>query len=196
MDMDNANEIAAKMAAFTARADVEGMSEMRRELEMRKAVWGSNIVLDFMLEHGREYAFSAKSYEGPRGEPKQCYANATHLALRNRSLTYVEGKVFIFGIGIDHAWCVDADGNVVDPTLAIDGGTEFGKLDRINGYFGVPLKADYVRKATLWNRVYGLLDLWAAPVTAPKLYELGLEAGQQWVLDQKKKPVRKRKAKA
>ena len=191
--LDEAKKMVDQMAAFEAIAAAAGWSEIRRDLEMRRYVWPSdNKTLDFLLDYGREYAFSEKSFEGDRGTPKECYTNATHLALENPELTYVEGKAYIFGIAIDHAWCVDGRGNVIDPTLAIDDG-KYGGIDRIGGYFGVPFRTDYLHKAIVWNNVYGLLDYFTAPLTVPKLAELGLDAGQQWLLDQKKRPPRKRK---
>jgi hypothetical protein len=190
-----AAEMSERLAAFEARADKWEMSPARRDLEMRRVAWGdNNIPIRFLLTHGRDYAIGPETFSGPRGEVHGCFKNAAHLALANESLTYVEGTVYCYGIGIDHAWCATADGVVIDPTLEAD---KDGKLDRITAYFGVPFRRDYLRKALLWNKVYGLLDYFHAPATVPKLYELGLEAGQQWVLDQPARPPRKpRKKKA
>jgi hypothetical protein len=106
--------------------------------------------------------------------------NATRLVIQCPWLTYVEGKVTCYGVPIDHAWCIDREGIVIDPTArkAEDG------FARIGEYFGVPFLREYVRRATLLNDCYGLLDWYHARKTMPKLYELGLEAGQQWLLDQ------------
>ena len=51
-------------------------------------------------------------------------------------------------------------------------------------YYGVPLKTEYVRRAIRVNGVYGVLDYFFARKTAPELYEMGLDHGQQWLLDQ------------
>ena len=59
---------------------------------------------------------------------------------------------------------------------------------------GVPLSTEYVKRAVLFNGVYGVLDYFYAGKTAPKLFELGLQAGQQWLLDQVK-PKRRSRAK-
>lgn len=186
--MTNAEAISQRMAEFEARADREGMSPARRDLEMRKVAWGKSYPgIDFMLAHGRDYKIGPDSFALPRGPMKQCFMNATHLALDDPDMTYVEGKVFCHGIGIDHAWCVDDEGFVHDPTIPdnSDG--------HISNYFGVPFNTAYLRKAIFWNKVYGLLDAWSAPKTAPKLYELGLEAGQRWLIDQPLKPPRKKR---
>jgi hypothetical protein len=112
--------------------------------------------------------------------------NASHLALADTSLTYVEGTIAIHGVPIQHAWCADSDGVVVDPTLAPAIADQ--SYARIGGYYGVPFRTDYLLKASATNGYYGLLDF-RAQKTLPKLIELGLEAGQQWLLDQTK-PVR------
>jgi hypothetical protein len=166
------------------------MSEMREHFEMRRRAFGANLPNDFMLQYGREYTISAHTYLGPREEPKACFQNATHRAMHDSRLTYVEGYVFVYGVAIQHAWLVDADGFVIDPTLTDnDDG-------RVNGYFGVPFITEYVRKACRSNRMYGVLDYFYAGKTAPKLYELGLEAGQAWLLERparrnRNRPTRK-----
>ena len=109
--------------------------------------------------------------------------NATHLAL-NEGLTYVEGKIQLYGVVIDHAWCVGEDGIVIDPTLTT--GPD-GTMHCVGNYFGIPFITAYVQKACLKNKVYGLLDGYGSRKTLPKLIELGLEDGQQWLLGGKRR---------
>jgi len=161
---------------------------MKEHFEMRKKAFGPNLQNDFMLAHGVEYAFNAGSFAGPRAERNQCYANATHLALYNKDLTYVEGYVAIHGVPIEHAWCVDADGVVVDPTIE--------DVGQVVGYFGVPFKTAYLKRAIIMNDVYGLLDWYYARKTSGALYRLGLDEGQAWLLDQPVKKTRKRRTAA
>ena len=105
----------------------------------------------------------------------------------NKDLTYVEGFVAIHGVPIEHAWCVDANGVVVDPTIE--------NVNQVVAYYGVPFKTEYLKRAILVNDVYGLLDWYYARKTAAALYRLGLEDGQAWLLDQPvKKKTRKRRA--
>jgi hypothetical protein len=167
------------------------VSEMREHLEATRDAWikfGQPMpLLDFLLEHGQDYAIGPETYAGPRGEAKACYMNATHLAL-GKDLTYVEGKITVCGIAIEHAWCVNGDGLVVDPTLTT--GSD-GTYNGVGNYFGIPFQADYVRKACLKNKVYGLLDGFGSRKTLPKLVELGLEDGQRWLIG-KKKTARRR----
>jgi hypothetical protein len=187
---DEILQMGQRVSELRARPDFEAMSPIRKELEFQKAAFGSRPLNDFMLTYGRDYQIGPDTFAGPRGERHGCYKNATQLA--NESLIYVEGKVATCGIAIDHAWCVDSDGVVIDPTL------EAARADdtfaRVHGYFGVPFMTKYLRKAIIANGHYGLLDIMSAPLTLPKLVDLGLEAGQQWLLDQKKPIRRKRKA--
>lgn len=140
---------------------------------------------EFVLRYGRDYQIDRNSFAGPRGQPKMCFMNATLLALRDHSLTYVEGFVSVRGIPISHAWCAKGD-HVIDPTLVLESAGDKHCYDE---YFGVPFHTEYLIKATLRNGVYGLLDEFANK-TAPKLFELGLEAGQQWLSDQCKQKAK------
>jgi hypothetical protein len=189
---DEILQMGQRVSELRARPDYEAMSPIRKELEFQKAAFGSRSLNEFMLTYGRDYQIGPDTFAGPRGERHGCYKNATQLALANESLIYVEGKVATCGIAIDHAWCINWDGVVIDPTL------EAARADdtfaRVHGYFGVPFRKDYLLKAMMANKHYGLLDIISAPKTLPQLVDLGLEAGQQWLLDQKKPIRRKRKA--
>jgi len=151
------------------------MSDIRKFFENCQKAFGKNAYNDFMLTHGHAYNFGPHTFKGPRQEANNCYGNALHTAM-DKGLTYVEGKVLVHGVPIDHAWCVDADGFVVDPTIVYKG--------QVTEYFGVPFLTKYAARAVARNGIYGLLDIVFADQTAPKLYELGLEAGQKWLLDQ------------
>jgi hypothetical protein len=159
------------------------VSAPRQLLEMQLKAFGERPFVRFMLNHGRDYPVGPETYAGPRGTPQSCYMNATHLAINTQlddnALTYVEGSISVCGIPIDHAWCINADGIVIDPTLKPD--------KEVRDYFGVPFQTDYVRKAILRNKVYGLLDIMTARKTLPKLIELGLEDGQRWLIGGKRK---------
>ena len=89
------------------------MSVIREYFESREKAFGPNVLTHFMLTEGRQYPIGPDTFKGHRGAPKECYANAAHLAMWNNSLTYCEGMVQTI-VPIDHAWCVDADGFVVD----------------------------------------------------------------------------------
>ena len=85
------------------------------------------------------------------GRPRECFRNATNLALRKPDLyTYVEGyavNIWIPTSPVAHAWCIDSQNFVVDPTW--EEGTE---------YFGVAFRHDYLRRILKGKRDYGLID--------------------------------------
>jgi hypothetical protein len=154
---------------------------MQHQLKLMQKLWPNNKMVTFMLAHGREYEIDpAITFAGPFGEPQMCYANAAHRVFDDPSLTYVEGKVAVYGVPIDHAWCVTKDGVVIETTLGP--AKKDNTFDRIGGYYGVPFLTEYLRRAVLRNNVYGLLDVMTARKTLPKLVELGLDKGQQWLL--------------
>lgn len=167
------------------------MSEIRDYLNAVLKMMPSNRLFEFLAAHGETYPVGPHSFSLPRDEPKQCYANATHLALSDPMMTYVEGKVTCMGLPIEHAWCLDETGTVVDTTLR-DGLDGTPVDERVREYYGVTFRTDYLRKAILVNDCYGLLDIFYQRKTLPKLVELGLEAGQQWLLDA---PVKRRRGK-
>ena len=104
-----------------------------------------------VLEHGRAYTVTAKTFKGKRGRQGACYMNAGRIAM-DTELTYVEGYVSLDGFPIQHAWLADADGNVIDPTLKPTAGTEFA-------YFGVPFSRDFLRETALRTQYWGVLSL-------------------------------------
>jgi hypothetical protein len=150
--------------------------------------FGPNIYHDFMLKHASEYPIGPDTFKGARGEVHGCFMNAFHLAHENDALTYVEGKVSCHGVPLDHAWCIDSDGVVIDPTLEDKG--------QVLGYYGIPFSTEYVQRVILAHKVYcSVLDFFSAPLTAPKLYELGPQAGQQWLIDQPRRSLALREKK-
>jgi len=80
---------------------------------------------------------------------KQCFKNAFALASSNPGgLAYVEGLALTSGIPLHHAWCVDRDGNVSDPTWP----------DLGQAYFGVALDIDAMRAHVLAKGTYGFIE--------------------------------------
>lgn len=111
------------------------------------AYGGRQSVDSYMLEHGRGFATDADSYMG--GTPHECFKNSTLAVMARDDFTYVEGYVDVHGVPIHHAWAVNTDGIVRDPTIRDGKG--------IRGYFGVPIKRDYMMRAVLEAKVYGVL---------------------------------------
>src|ERR1700686_2108635 len=97
---------------------------------------------------GKPYHFDDKSFAGSHKTMGMCYQEAGHAALGDHRLTYVEGYVSVHGVPIHHAWTVDEEGRVHDPTLKDGAG--------VKGYFGVPFKTGYLRETILRTKVWGL----------------------------------------
>ena len=101
-----------------------------------------------LLDNGRPFYINENTFSGRRGTPKECYKNAALAVLDNPKLTYVEGQMAFHGVPIDHAWCVDQQGNVVDPTV---------KDGEDTAYFGIPISTEYLKRQLLKQKVYGIL---------------------------------------
>ncbi|MCY7385812.1 MAG: hypothetical protein LH628_25255 [Microcoleus sp. CAN_BIN18] len=76
-----------------------------------------------------------------QGQPRLCYANCKELALKNHNLTYVEGYAMAQGVSIplQHAWLLDTDGYVIEPTWEPPGCC----------YLGIPLATAWIK--LIWN---------------------------------------------
>jgi len=105
-----------------------GITELRR----RHIALGSDDMYaleEYVLKYGRLWNPPPKAL--PRGvdpmESKFCFDNAYELAeRRHKTLRYVEGFASRF-ITVHHAWCVTADGTVVDPTWKNEGTAYYGQ---------------------------------------------------------------------
>lgn len=106
------------------------------------------------MHGGRTFEFRPRPDWQERMEPRQCFLNCTDLVMSGDGLTYCEGYV-MFGevpILIHHAWVVDEDGNLIDPTLPED------DVDRDPTYFGIEIPTHIVFRAIQSERTYGVLD--------------------------------------
>lgn len=125
------------------------MNESRRYCEMVNGLQPqSKGPIALLLKHGVEYAETAPAPW--RGVPKGCYANAQYLVKRRKCWQYVEGYA-CHRIPLEHAWCLDADGKVVDPTWP-EG----------EHYFGIPFDMELVRRIRRipGGRSYSVLHTW------------------------------------
>jgi len=113
---------------------------LRIKVQLHESIGFMQSVEHFVLRHGKAFVEIAPPRSLPvwAQEPHGCFANCLRLADFSQSLTYVEGFAVVAGcrIEVDHAWCVDDLGRVVDPTWKQPG----------DGYFGVPFAASYVRR--------------------------------------------------
>lgn len=91
-------------------------------------------VRDYMLTRAQEWTrdddLIAEWLEDGRltAEKKECFRNAAENAIANPELTYVEGYAMpqVVDMPMAHAWNVDADGNVIDPTWENGGKAYYG----------------------------------------------------------------------
>ena len=104
-------------------------------------------VEELILREGIEYRPAPLPKHIKKGRIKECYKNAYHTATRE-GLEYVEGYALSEGlIPVHHAWCVDADGVVIDPTWN-PVGVE---------YIGVVIPIRLVELVMLNTKVYGVM---------------------------------------
>jgi len=131
-------------AAAELREFVEKMYATRAGMG-HAAVCPERLVLD----HGQAWPASPKPRDVRWGRRGFCFMNALKLAWRRPELTYVEGYGAAH-IPTPHAWCVDPDGRVVDPTWRPYPGVE-------HTYLGVPIKTDVATAVTVRLGHFGVL---------------------------------------
>lgn len=150
-DPDHAAEAAAELRSWLETLDLF----TQRTLATRPRTTGLAYPTyqRFVLDNGRAMPGAARPKGIRKGRDRQCYANALHLALRGRyggpPMRYVEGFALAYGgIVVEHAWCLDAAGTVVDPTW---------RDPDLATYYGVEMDLDVVGRIVSHNRVYGVL---------------------------------------
>ena len=107
-----------------------------------------------LFKHGPNVTPTEREYSATTA--KECFLNATHAALEHRDLTYVEGFAYNGILPIHHAWLVDEDGVVHDPTWASMQGRE-GDADI---YIGIPFKTDWLLRHLAEKETYGVYGEW------------------------------------
>lgn len=121
---------------------LRGMDEFFQEHSI-----SGTLTESFVLRHGQPFSAGVRPSYIKQRPQKECFKNSLELALET-GLTYVEGYTFRI-IPILHAWCIDEDGTVLDPTLRDQEQLE---------YFGIPFNTDYVLEYAHQSGMYGVLD--------------------------------------
>lgn len=123
------------------------MNKSKYMVETIAKYYGSgNLAHKFLHEHGREYQTMAKhEFKAPLG---LCFKNAAKLVQAQEGLVYCEG----FAVAGDlfpmmHAWAVDQEGHIVDPTWNNGG-----------HYFGVKFTEEFILKSMLRTKSYGVFN--------------------------------------
>lgn len=111
---------------------------------------------EFVLDNGEQFTAAALPKEIKEGTLGLCYQNAYQTCEYNsqKELEYVEGfaKPSSLPFPIAHAWAVDKDGNVVDPTW-----DRLRKKGDTIDYFGVRIPMKTVRSTIFARERYGVL---------------------------------------
>lgn len=110
----------------------------------------------YLLDFGQAFPWREPDWgRYPEGEAGQCYREATHLAIDNDDLRYVEGMAINYGdIPIAHGWCIDSEGFVVDVTWPTTLDSDRRELRQ---YFGVEIPTDRLRELIVEHQWYGVL---------------------------------------
>ncbi|MBD2303053.1 hypothetical protein [Nostoc sp. FACHB-190] len=104
-----------------------------------------------ILDYGQPFL---KSVKPPfKGQPKSCFENCLKALINFPKLNYCEGFAISddVDIAVSHAWLVNNDGDVIDPTW-------IGKNFKGSTYFGVVFNNDFVVEMAQKNKCYGILD--------------------------------------
>jgi len=110
--------------------------------------------IEFLLQNGRFYSPRPLPKDLKPGKRHGCYSASQLHAANAAEVTYVEGYGLL-SIVHPHAWCIDAEGQVIDRTWTGQKGRPIGQA-----YFGVPLDRTYVAELLL---VRGFGDAFLMP---------------------------------
>jgi len=114
--------------------DPQALADVQRLIDSFLLIQPENRFFGFLKEQSR--AFTHVRHTLHKGQPKHCFYNAYRLAAASRyqsRYTYVEGYAARL-IPVHHAWVIDRDGNVIDPTWNGQG----------TAYFGIPFRTPYI----------------------------------------------------
>ena len=116
------------------------VEHLRQAVDFKRQHYSGKSQEQFVLEHGR--SFTPQPYRladwGFKGVPKRCFANTYALVKQHPDkLRYVEGYCIPpqFNIAIPHAWAIDSQDRVIDPTL----------VSGVRDYYGVVFDIGYVK---------------------------------------------------
>jgi len=117
------------------------------QLNVRPEGWLYDSVDHFILSEGHLGGPRIDTPNGACSVEKECYRNAAQLAIDHDGMTYVEG--YASGIiPVQHAWCVDHGGRVVDPTWDDQGEPH---------YFGVAFDTGFVMYEADRTETWGIM---------------------------------------
>lgn len=148
--------------------------DMLKTMRNLHRIHGYLSMSDFLLQHGRNFEPAPLPDDVKKGRAKECYCNAANIVIDEpERFIYCEGYA-VGVIPVMHAFCIDVEGRVVDPTWY--GKSERGRTPTLGTeYFGIAIKKDYLVKTLIKNERYGVIDQWQAewPIMRddPKLWK-------------------------
>ncbi|MER6560169.1 hypothetical protein ABT300_21020 [Streptomyces sp. NPDC001027] len=91
------------------------------------ARWAYRSVYELVAAHGRWFTPAVLPAQVRPLPERQCFANAAATEREHPHLVYTEGFAVAAGSPVPtaHAWCTDADGQVIDPTWPELGGSAY-----------------------------------------------------------------------
>ncbi|WP_433221392.1 hypothetical protein ACQP00_20515 [Dactylosporangium sp. CS-047395] len=144
---DQLNRLLTPLVVVARLAEQQGPDEAR--------TWRHRSFESLILHHARAFHRSARGALDPadqRGQPGRCLADASELSAQ-AGHAYAQGVALPAGlpIGVRHAWCITADGEVLDPAWP---------TGEAAVYIGVPFTAAFRRRmrppALLGHHRHGL----------------------------------------
>lgn len=131
------------------------MSVVIQHLEaFNKIMQNKHPLFSLLLKLGKHFecADYTRPLEMEQQAQNQCFSNCAGFVFYGEGYVYCEGYAVIPSVGfpVHHAWLLNAEGKVIDPTWD-DLGSE---------YFGIAFKEEYVRKAAIRSGMYSVLDNW------------------------------------
>jgi hypothetical protein len=149
------------MDDFKSQCDLKGIRGWLTAVEwMRKKCdqqWKYSSA-ELLLANGHEWPFAPLPDHIKPGEKGECFRNATMLAIEHDDLTYCEGMAINFLFPVEHAWCVDRQGRVIDNTWAA---LKLPKKHKLKldepQYFGVAIKTSFLLNQLRRLKFYGMM---------------------------------------
>ncbi len=135
-----------------ARDSLESYLQMIASLKVttRKDYKFANLET-LIFKHGITFELSRAGNKAEMGQMGDCFMNAGKLALDNLDYQYCEGYAYTptCPIAVLHAWCVDQDNTVVDPTWSDA---------KQCAYRGIIIPEQKLRQTLLSRKKWGVLD--------------------------------------
>jgi hypothetical protein len=135
------------------------MDELEQHMKMVVAAtehfgWGSKrsdyryrTYEELILDQGKPYQGAPRPKGVRKRKDRECFRNTVLLVQSRPDLRYVEG--YAAGIiPVQHAWAIDQDDRVVDPTW---------REPEESVYFGIVIPLETVYRLTIKHGVYGVL---------------------------------------